>query len=76
MLWRSGSGSISRKVAGSGYDKVNSSIYLILTAALGHRVYSASNRNDYQKHKVMFLGKKVPPVRGADKFTAIREPTV
>jgi hypothetical protein len=28
-----------------------SSIYLILPAALGHRVYSASNRNEYQKHE-------------------------
>jgi hypothetical protein len=27
------------------------SIYLILLAALGPGVYSASNRNEYQKHK-------------------------
>jgi hypothetical protein len=27
------------------------SIYLILPAALGPRVYSASNRNEYQKRK-------------------------
>jgi hypothetical protein len=27
------------------------SIYLILLAALGHGVYSASNKNEYQKHK-------------------------
>jgi hypothetical protein len=27
------------------------SIYLILQAALGPGVYSASNRNEYQKHK-------------------------
>jgi hypothetical protein len=27
------------------------SIYIILPAALGPRVYSASNRNDYQKQK-------------------------
>jgi hypothetical protein len=27
------------------------SIYLILPAALGHRVYSASNRNEYQKQQ-------------------------
>jgi hypothetical protein len=26
-------------------------IYLILSAALGPGVYSASNRNEYQKHK-------------------------
>jgi hypothetical protein len=42
----------SRKVAGSKPDEVNvcSSIYLILSAALGPGVYSASNRNVYQKH--------------------------
>jgi hypothetical protein len=33
------------------------SIYLILPAALGPGVYSASNRNEYRKHK-MFLGSK------------------
>jgi hypothetical protein len=27
------------------------SIYLILLAALGPGIYSASNRNEYQKHK-------------------------
>jgi hypothetical protein len=27
------------------------SIYLILPAALGHGVYSASNKNEYQKQK-------------------------
>jgi hypothetical protein len=37
----------SRKVAGSRPDEVNEffSIYLILPAALGPGVYSASNRN-------------------------------
>jgi hypothetical protein len=45
------------KVAGSRLDKVNQlfSIYLIPPAALGSRVYSASNRNEYQKQKKMFL---------------------
>jgi hypothetical protein len=32
------------------------SIYLILLAALGPGVYSASNRNEYQKHKNNFSG--------------------
>jgi hypothetical protein len=32
-------------------DKVIFQIYLILPAALGPGVYSASNRNEYQKHK-------------------------
>jgi hypothetical protein len=43
----------SRKVAGSSPDEVIdfSSIYLILPAALGPGVHSASNRNEYQKQK-------------------------
>jgi hypothetical protein len=40
------------------------SIYLILPAALGPGVYSASNRNEYQKQKNMFLGSRARPVRG------------
>jgi hypothetical protein len=31
--------------------KLFSSLYLILPAALGPGVYSASNKNEYQKHK-------------------------
>jgi hypothetical protein len=34
-----------------------SSIYLILPFALGARVYSASNRNEYQKQKNNVSGK-------------------
>jgi hypothetical protein len=34
------------------------SMYLILPAGLGPGVYSASNRNEYQKQKKMFLGVK------------------
>jgi hypothetical protein len=43
----------SRKVAGSGLDEVNEffSIYIILPIALGAGIYSASNRNKYQKQK-------------------------
>jgi hypothetical protein len=40
----------NRKVAGSIPDEVIVKIYLILTA-LGPGIYSASNRNEYQKHK-------------------------
>jgi hypothetical protein len=36
----------SRNVAGPRPDEVNFSIYLILPAALGPGVYSASNRNE------------------------------
>jgi hypothetical protein len=43
----------SRKVAGSRPEEVNAyfSIYFIPPAALGPGVYSASNRNEYQKQK-------------------------
>jgi hypothetical protein len=43
----------SRRVEGSRTDEMKefSSIYLILSAALGHGVYSAFNRNEYQKQK-------------------------
>jgi hypothetical protein len=41
----------SSKVAGSKSDEVNFLIYLILSAALFPGVYSASNRNEYPKHK-------------------------
>jgi hypothetical protein len=40
-----------RKVAGSVPDEVIFSVYLFLPAALGLGVYSASNRNEYQKQK-------------------------
>jgi hypothetical protein len=41
----------NRKVTGLISDEVNFEIYLILLPALGPGVYSASNRNEYQKHK-------------------------
>jgi hypothetical protein len=43
----------NRKVAGSTPDEEIefSSIYIILQAALGPRIYSASNRNEHQKQK-------------------------
>jgi hypothetical protein len=43
----------SRKVTGSRPDEVSEffPIYLILPAALGPGVHSASNRNEYQKQK-------------------------
>jgi hypothetical protein len=53
------------------------SVYLILPAALGPGIYSASKRNEYQKQKkIMFLGSRALPVRRADNFTAIYEPIV
>jgi hypothetical protein len=50
---------ISRKVAGSRPNEVNDfffSIYLILPTVLGPGVYSASNRNEYQKQKNNVFG--------------------
>jgi hypothetical protein len=52
------------------------SIYLTLLAALGAGIYSASNRNEYQKQKIMFLRSRARPVRKADNLTAICEPIV
>jgi hypothetical protein len=50
-------------------------MYLILPAALGPGVHSASNRNEYRKHKkIKFLGNKVRPVGGADDLTTTYEP--
>jgi hypothetical protein len=51
-------------------------MYLIVRAALGHGVYSASKINEYQSRKIMFLGSKVRPVRRDGMFTAICEPIV
>jgi hypothetical protein len=50
--------------------------YLILSTAPDLGDYSASNRNEYQKHKKMFLGSRARPVREADNLTAISEPNV
>jgi hypothetical protein len=48
---------------------------LILSAALGRGLYSASNGSEYQKQKkLMFMGSEARPVRKADNLTAICEP--
>jgi hypothetical protein len=52
-----------------------SSIYLILPAALGLGVYSASNIN-ITSIQIMFLGSKTRPVRRADNLAAVCEPIV
>jgi hypothetical protein len=68
----------SRKVAVSRPDEVNGflKIYLILPAALGPGVHSASNRNEYRKQKNNVSWRRAWPVRGADNLIAIWEPTV
>jgi hypothetical protein len=68
----------SRKVAGSRHDEDNYlvSIDIILPAALGPGIYSASNRNEYHKLKKMSLGSRARPVLKANNLTAICEPTV
>jgi hypothetical protein len=60
------------KVAGSRLDAVNElfSNYLVLLAALGPGIYSASNKNEYQQ---IFLWSNGWPVRRADNLTAICE---
>jgi hypothetical protein len=67
------------KLEGLRPDEVNmhiSSIYEILPAAPGPGAYSASDRNEYQKQKIMFLGSRARPVHQADNLTTICEPTV
>jgi hypothetical protein len=51
-------------------------IKIILPATLGPGVYSASNRNEYQKHKNNNVRSKVRRVRRSDNLTAICEPIV
>jgi hypothetical protein len=48
----------------------------MLPTALGPEVYSASNINEYQKQKIMFLESRARPVRRADNLTAVCEPIV
>jgi hypothetical protein len=64
----------SRKVAGSSPDEVDFffQFYLILPAAYGPGIESASNRNEYQESS---WGSKAQPARKAD-LTAICEPIV
>jgi hypothetical protein len=52
------------------------SSHLILLAAQRSGVYTASNRNEYQKQQKMFLWSKVRPVRKVDNLTANYEPIV
>jgi hypothetical protein len=54
---------------------MNFSIYIILSATLGPGDYSACNRNEYQKQKIiMFLGSRALPVLKTDSLRAIRGP--
>jgi hypothetical protein len=52
-------GSIPDEVTGFFFP-----IYVILLAVLRPGVYSASNRNEYQKLKKMFLGSRLRPSIG------------
>jgi hypothetical protein len=52
------------------------SIYLILPAALGPGVHSASNRNEYQEQKNNVPVSRARPACKVDNLTAIYEPTV
>jgi hypothetical protein len=53
---------------------IHFSMYLILPAATGPGVHSASNRNEYQKQKNNVLGSREWPVRRTDNLSAICEP--
>jgi hypothetical protein len=57
-------------------ELIISSTYLILPAALGPGVYSASNINEYQKQKNNVSGSRALPECRADNLTAICELTV
>jgi hypothetical protein len=78
VAWRLSHYATSRKVAGSRPDEVNEffPIYLSLPAALGSGVYSASNRNEYQKQIPGFSVHLYPflalCIRGFPKFIYIR----
>jgi hypothetical protein len=50
-------------------------IYLIPPAALGPGVYSASNKNEYQKQGKI-SGNRARPARKADSLTAPCEPSI
>jgi hypothetical protein len=49
------------------------SVYIILPVALSTGVYSASNRNDYRRQKLV-LGNRARLVREANGLTTIVEP--
>jgi hypothetical protein len=51
-------------------------IYLILPAILGAGVYSASNKNEYQNMKKMFMGSTAQLANKADNLTTICESVV
>jgi hypothetical protein len=55
---------------------VNELFSIILPAALGPGVYSASNRNEYRKQKSNVSGSRVRPMRRINNLTAICEPVV
>jgi hypothetical protein len=66
------------KPEGRGFEKrwadESFPIYPIFPAELGTAVYSASNINEYQKKKIIFVGSTARPVFRADNLTAIYEP--
>jgi hypothetical protein len=57
-------------------ERIIFSIYLITAALLVPGVYSASNRNEYQKQKNMFLGSRARQPHKDDNLTGISEPIV
>jgi hypothetical protein len=51
-------------------------IYVILPAALDPVIYSASNRNECEKQKIMLLESRARPALKADNLTIIGKLTV
>jgi hypothetical protein len=70
---------LSYKLEGRGFEtqqgELNLSMHQILLTALGPGVYSASDRNEYRKHKEFFRS-AVRPARTADSLIAIFESTL
>jgi hypothetical protein len=67
----------NQKVEGSRPDEVSEfSIYLILPAAKTLGFTQPLTKISTRKSKIVFLGSKAQPVRGADNLTAIGEPNI
>jgi hypothetical protein len=64
---------LSYKPEGSKFEtqlvERTSSIYILLPAALGPVVHSATNRNEYQKQKNNVSGSRAGQVLSADSLT-------
>jgi hypothetical protein len=70
---------LSYKPEGRGFDFQSgqlTSIDLIFLGVLGHGIYSASTRNEYQKQKNNVSGGRARPVHTANNLPTVCEPIV